>query len=417
MHHFLKQLGYPVNYNYFAVSYDQVIPSNDAFLSIGSVASRRPISFYQKTGSDSFKTGLDFYKAGKTLPIAFAASASAADFDFYKLEKTAEGKNYFAFQNEWYASMFPGKFTKDFFITMNGVSGPEITNGISYNKNDYRTRADIMRDQPETEKSKSSEGGSGSSESKSNSSVLYDDPIGFEASVAKELASKYKTIYRQNEKLPIRIEYHIKAPTTSEIYCNLSTARILSDTSVYVNGVMVNSFESDTFYSQIFRIGSFEQGEDITVTFLSEESEWSYIDIRFGYFDYETFERQIGSVDLSKVKTETLEDGYAKFKVDGLAENEMVITTIPAEDGWKLTIDGNPAELTKYQDAFLAFSCPEGTHTVELSFTPPGLKIGALASCAGIVCLAAFVFIDKKVLNNRKVSKPAEVKPEENTED
>jgi uncharacterized membrane protein YfhO len=417
MHHFLKQLGYPVNYNYFAVSYDQVIPSNDAFLSIGSVASRRPISFYQKTGSDSFKTGLDFYKAGKTLPIAFAASASAADFDFYKLEKTAEGKNYFAFQNEWYASMFPGKFTKDFFITMNGVSGPEITNGISYNKNDYRTRADIMRDQPETEKSKSSEGGSGSSESKSNSSVLYDDPIGFEASVAKELASKYKTIYRQNEKLPIRIEYHIKAPTTSEIYCNLSTARILSDTSVYVNGVMVNSFESDTFYSQIFRIGSFEQGEDITVTFLSEESEWSYIDIRFGYFDYETFERQIGSVDLSKVKTETLEDGYAKFKVDGLAENEMVITTIPAEDGWKLTIDGNPAELTKYQDAFLAFSCPEGTHTVELSFTPPGLKIGALASCAGIVCLAAFVFIDKKVLNKRKISKPAEVKPEENTED
>lgn len=417
MHHFLKQLGYPVNYNYFAVSYDQVIPSNDAFLSIGSVASRRPISFYQKTGSDSFKTGLDFYKAGKTLPIAFAASASAADFDFYKLEKTAEGKNYLAFQNEWYASMFPGKFTKDFFITMNGISGPEITNGISYNKNDYRTRADIMRDQPETEKSKSSEGGSGSSESKSNSSVLYDDPIGFEASVAKELASKYKTIYRQNEKLPIRIEYHIKAPTTSEIYCNLSTARILSDTSVYVNGVMVNSFESDTFYSQIFRIGSFEQGEDITVTFLSEESEWSYIDIRFGYFDYETFERQIGSVDLSKVKTETLEDGYAKFKVDGLAENEMVITTIPAEDGWKLTIDGNPAELTKYQDAFLAFRCPEGAHTVELSFTPPGLKIGAMASCAGIVCLAAFVFIDKKVLNKRKVSKPAEVKPEENTED
>ena len=417
MYHFLKQLGYPVNYNYFAVSYDQVIPSNDAFLSIGSVASRRPISFYQKTGSDSFKTGLDFYKAGKTLPIAFAASASAADFDFYKLEKTAEGKNYFAFQNEWYASMFPGKFTKDFFITMNGVSGPEITNGISYNKNDYRTRADIMRDQPETEKSKSSEGGSGSSESKSNSSVLYDDPIGFEASVAKELASKYKTIYRQNEKLPIRIEYHIKAPTTSEIYCNLSTARILSDTSVYVNGVMVNSFESDTFYSQIFRIGSFEQGEDITVTFLSEESEWSYIDIRFGYFDYESFERQIGSVDLSKVKTETLEDGYAKFKVDGLAENEMVITTIPAEDGWKLTIDGNPAELTKYQDAFLAFRCPEGAHTVELSFTPPGLKIGAMASCAGIVCLAAFVFIDKKVLNKRKVSKPAEVKPEENTED
>ncbi|MBO4681871.1 MAG: YfhO family protein [Clostridiales bacterium] len=418
MHHFLKQLGYPVNYNYFAASYDQVIPSNDAFLSIGSVASRRPISFYEKTGTDSFKSGLDFYKAGKTMPIAFAAAGSAADFDFYKLEKTADEKNYFAFQNEWYASMFPGAFTSDFFITMNGreVSGPEITNGISYNKNAYRSRAEVMKDQESSEAGKASESKS-ASENDDSAPVQYDDPIGFEGVAAKELNAKLKTIYRQNEKLPIRIEYHIKAPSTSEIYCNLSTARILNETDVYVNGIRINSFESGTFYSQVFRIGSFEQGEDVTVTFLSEAADWSYLDIRFGYFDYKTFERQIGYVDLSKVKTEALEDGYAKFTVNGVSANEMVITTIPAEDGWKLTIDGQEAELGKYQDAFLSFKCPEGTHTVELSFTPPGLKIGAMASCAGIVCLAAFVFIDKKVLNNRKEIKTTEVKPEENTED
>ena len=418
MHHFLKQLGYPVNYNYFAASYDQVIPSNDAFLSIGSVASRRTISFYEKTGTDSFKTGLEFYKAGKTLPIAFAVADSAADFDFYKLEKTADGKNYFAFQNEWYASMFPGAFTRDFFITMNGseVSGPEITNGIYYNKNAYRTRAEIIREQEASQSASSSAGKTEASEGKESDPVIYDDPIGFEGVASKELNAKLKTIYRQNENLPIRLEYHIKAPAASEIYCNLSTARILNDTAVYVNGIMVNSFESDAFYSQVFRIGSFKQGEDITVTFLSEAADWSYLDIRFGYFDYELFEKQIGFVDLSKVKTETLEDGYAKFTVNGLSANEMVITTIPAEDGWKLTIDGNPADLTKYQDAFLAFRCPEGTHTVELSFTPPGLKIGAMASCAGVVCLAAFVLIDKKILNNRKESKTTELKPEENTE-
>ena len=278
MHHFLKQLGYPVNYNYFAASYDQVIPSNDAFLSIGSIASRRPISFYQKTGSDSFKTGLDFYKAGKTLPIAFATSGSASGFDFYKLEKTADGKDYFAFQNEWYASMFPEQFTKDFFITMTGseVSEPVITNGISYNKNAYSTRADIMRAQESSVSSKAGESKSGSDESDDSAPVQYDDPIGFEGVAAKELNAKLKTIYRQNEKLPIRVEFHVKAPSKSEIYCNLSTARILSDTAVYVNGIMVNSFESDAFYSQIFRIGSFEAGEDVTVTFLSESAEWSY---------------------------------------------------------------------------------------------------------------------------------------------
>ena len=421
MHHFLKQLGYPVNYNYFAASYDQVIPSNDAFLSIGSVASRRNIAFYRKTETDSKNTGLFFYKAGKTLPIAFAVSSSASSFDFYKLEKSVEDKDYFAFQNEWYASMFPESFTKDFFVTMDGdaVSGPVITNGISYNKNDYKTRADILREQDASISAAavSEKEGSGEAAVDSSAPVQFDDPIGYEGVAGKQLNEKLKIIYRQNEKLPIRIEYHITAPSASEIYCNLSTARILNATKIYVNGIQISSFESDAFYSQIFRIGSFKEGDDIKVTFLSEAPEWNYIDVRFGFFDYDLFEKQLETVDLTKVKTEALEDGYARFSVNGVGNDETVITTIPAEDGWKMTIDGQPAELEKYQDAFLAFKVPAGSHTVELSFTPPGLKAGAAASCAGVVCLAAFVFIDKKVLNNRKENKTSEVKPEENTED
>lgn len=410
MHHFLKQLGYPVNYNYFAVAYDQVIPSNDAFLSVGSVASRREISFYEKTGTDSYENTLDFYKAGKTLPIAFAAAASADKFDFYKLEKTADNKNYLAFQNEWYSSMFPESFTKDFFVTFEDgvIPEPVITNGISYDKNGYRSRAEVIREEREE---KGTESTSDTSESNA-SSVSYDDPIGFEGNVSKELNKRLKMIYRQNSKLPIRVEYKFKAPVSSEIYCNLSTARILSDTNVFVNGIMVNMFESNCYYSQIFRIGSFKEGEDVTVTILSDEDDWSYIDMKFGYFDYELFEKQMETVDLTKVRTEVLEDGYAKFAVNGLGSDEMVITTIPAESGWTMTIDGLPAELGKYQDAFLSFKCPEGSHTVELSFTAPGLKAGAAVSCAGIVCLAVFVVIDRTLLNKRKETKNTEVKTE-----
>ena len=411
MHHFLKQLGFPVNYNYFAVSYDQVIPSNDAFLSIGSVASRRNISFYEKTGTDSYVTGLNFYQAGKTLPIAFAVPDSASGFDFYKLEKTADGKDYFAFQNEWYRSMFPDSFTQDFFITMDdsNVSGPVFTNGISFNKNDYKTRADLIRSIKADTDENTSEDQDADTETSKNAPVKFDDPIGFEAAAGKELNEKLKIIYRQNENLPIRVEYHIKAPSSSEIYCNLSTARILDSTRVYVNGIQINSFESDAFYSQIFRIGSFKEGDDVKVTILSDSNQWNYIDVRFGYFDYEVFEKQLETVDLTKVKTDVLEDGYAKFTVNGLTSDEMVITTIPAEDGWTLTIDGQTAELGKYHDAFLSFSCPEGSHTVELTFTPPGLKLGAAVSCAGIVLLAAYVFIDKKVLKKRETV-PAEAK-------
>ena len=305
-----------------------------------------------------------------------------------------------AFQNEWYASMFPESFTKDFFVTFEDgvIPEPVITNGISYDKNSYKSRAEAIREERANSETDSSKKAADSSEESNSSPVNYDDPIGFEGTVSKELNKRLKTIYRQNSKLPIRIEYHFKAPVSSEIYMNLSTARILTDTNVFVNGIMVNMFESNCYYSQIFRIGSFKEGEDVTVTILSDEADWSYIDMRFG---------------LTKVKIDVLEDGYAKFTVNGLKADEMVITTIPAESGWTLTIDGQSAELTKYQDAFLAFKCPEGTHTVELSFVAPGLKAGAAVSCAGIVCLAVFVLVDKTVLNKRKKEiKNTEVKTE-----
>ena len=79
----------------------------------------------------------------------------------------------------------------------------------------------------------------------------------------------------------------------------------------------------------------------------------------------------------------------------------MVLTTIPAEDGWQLLIDGQPADYEFYQNALIAFEVPSGSHTAELEFTSPGLKKGALVSCAGIVLLAAFIVIDKNITKRK----------------
>ena len=80
----------------------------------------------------------------------------------------------------------------------------------------------------------------------------------------------------------------------------------------------------------------------------------------------------------------------------------MVLTTIPYEDGWQLYIDGAPAEIRAYQNALIAFDVPSGSHTAELVFTAPGLKLGAEVSCAGIVLLAAIIVIDKTISKKKK---------------
>ena len=317
------------------------------------------------------------------LPLGFAADKGAMTFDYYKLEKDATEKNYFKFQNEWYRSLFPEAFTEDFFIDIDEsiVGEPKITNGVAFNLNDYMTREEYLL--------------KGTSDEKKEESKGAKDPLGLESTVESQLNDNITTIQRTNEKLPIAIEYEFKAPSTDEIYGSIVSGRILDYTEIYVNGIRITDFSSNTYYSQIFRVGSFAEGETVKVSFLCKDSKWSFLNVRFATFDSASFSKQFANVDRSKVSADLVSDGYAKFSVKDLNENETVITTIPAEDGWQLLIDGAPAEYKVYQNAFIAFDAPSGNHTAELVFTAPGLKGGALASCAGIVLLAAFVVIDK----------------------
>ena len=384
MHRFVKQLGLPANYNYFAVGHSFACPSVDAFFSIGSVAAKRDLSFYRLDGTDSYDAGLKFYANEDVLPLAFAADKGAMNYDFYKLEKDADEKNYYMLHNEWYRSMFPEQFEDDFFIVIdeNVTGAPKITNGISFDKSEYMTNETfINRNKP-----------SGSTSVKAD----FDDPLGLESSVAGQLRDNMTTLYSENQNIPIAVEYEFEAPAEDEIYCALVTGRILDGTEVYVNGIRISDFSSTTYYSQIFRVGSFKKGEKVKVSFLSDEKSWSYLNIRFASFDTEAFSTQFAKVDRSKVVTDVVSDGFAKFNIKGADEDDIVITTIPAEDGWKLYIDGVETEYGVYQNAFIAFEPGAGDHTAELVFTAPGLKAGALVSIAGAVLLAAFIFVDKK---------------------
>jgi uncharacterized membrane protein YfhO len=397
LHRFLKQFGFAVNYNYFAERYTYSAPSTDAFLSVGSVASMREISFYPETDEQQLTGVMKFYKNENVLPVAFAVDDKAMDFDFFQLEKAYETKDYFAFQNDWYRSMFPEQFTEDFFITLDDdiVGKSEIINGSIYNGSNYYTGVDLEnRSDPDLQ-------------SEVNSSLAEEDAffdiLGYESDIVPLIEDNLVTVYRMNDEIPICINYEFVAPNTSEMYLNLSTYRIVNDTKVYVNGLEVAGCGSDTFYSQIYRLGSFEEGEQVNISIQSDCDSWTCLDVNIGYFDLDSFNSQFAKLDLGKVTATKIADGYVDLSVNGVGADETVITTVPYENGWTLYIDGQEAEIKPYQGAFIAFKCPEGTHTAELRFIAPGLKTGAVISGVGIVALAVFVVLD--IDQKKKVKK------------
>ena len=399
LHRFLKQFGFAVNYNYFAERYTYSAPSTDAFLSVGSIAAMRDISFYPETDEQQLTGVVKFYKNENVLPVAFAVDDKAMEFDFFQLEKACDEKDYFAFQNEWYRSMFPEQFTDDFFITVDDavIGTPEIINGSIYNSSAYSTGADLEN----------------GSETAVNASLAEEDAaldaLGSENSIANQIEGNLITVYRMNKEIPICVNYEFYAPTSDELYLNLSTYRIVNDNKVYVNGVEVGGCEGDTFYSQIYRLGSFNEGDKVCVSIQSDSESLTYLDINFGYFDNDEFASQFDKLDLGKVTADEMTDGFVKLSVNNVGSDETIVTTVPYENGWTLYIDGEEAEIDPYQGAFIAFKCPEGAHTAELRFVAPGLKAGAIISCAGIVALAVFVFIDIRQKKTVKKENKAEV--------
>ena len=409
LHRFLKQFGYAVNYNYFAANYTYTAPSTDAFLSVGSVAAQRPLSFYSVTEEEKLTGVMMFYKNDDVLPIAFAADDGAMDFDFYRLEKAYEEKDYFAFQNDWYRSLFPEQFTDDFFITMDDdtVGAPEIINGSVYDAGAYFYGKELESKSESDSVPVQSSAGSNNGSLAAND--MFFDVLGNESSIASQIEDNLTTVYRMNKEIPICINYEFFAPTSDEIYMDLSTYRIADESKVYVNGLMVASFGSDAYYSQVFRLGSFEPGEKISVSIQSNSDSWSYLDVNFGYFDYDAFDSQFDTVDLSRITTDEMSDGVVDLSLTGIKPDETVITTIPYEAGWTLYIDGKEAPIDTYQGAFIAFKCPEGSHTAQLRFTAPGLKAGAVISCVGIAALAVYVVFDLKQGKKVKKEEKAEV--------
>ena len=71
--------------------------------------------------------------------------------------------------------------------------------------------------------------------------------------------------------------------------------------------------------------------------------------------------------------------------------------TIPFEKGWRAYIDGKQTEISEGPDIFMKVTVPDGEHSVELRFVPPGLLTGSVISVVSL-----FAFVTMSVLKKRK---------------
>ena len=81
------------------------------------------------------------------------------------------------------------------------------------------------------------------------------------------------------------------------------------------------------------------------------------------------------------------------FTAHFTAEKErLVFFSVPYEDGWTATVNGEPAEIEKVNVGFMAVKVPAGTSEIRFNYYTPGLNAGIAATAGSIGIFLLYVF-------------------------
>jgi uncharacterized membrane protein YfhO len=78
-------------------------------------------------------------------------------------------------------------------------------------------------------------------------------------------------------------------------------------------------------------------------------------------------------------------------------EDGWFITTVPYDENFRITVDGNETPFEKVNTAFIGFPILKGRHHIVFQYESPGFTVGAAASVAGFLFLGLVLFSDRKM--------------------
>ena len=164
--------------------------------------------------------------------------------------------------------------------------------------------------------------------------------------------------------------------------------------SVYIDGERTGAYFDGESYS-ILPLGMHGTGEELTVALKPEDSAMYIQDDTdyFWYLDRTLFESVMTRLGRSGLDITHFSDTHIEGSVNAAQGDRVMFTSIPYDEGWRVYIDGERADLLETSDFLLAFELPEGQHTVELRYLPNCVIIGTALSAVGIASFAAICVV------------------------
>lgn len=206
--------------------------------------------------------------------------------------------------------------------------------------------------------------------------------------------TNHKKYTPTNEAKTAKLIFTFEAKSNDEIFCYFPSD-YKREVDLSLNGSDIGTYFANETY-RIVSLGEHEAQEQLIVSMkLNDDNLYimSSVDY-FYYLDTELFKEIMPRLADTQMNITSFYDTNIEGEIS-LGDNQTVFTTIPYDEGWIVTIDGERVDTEKTLDSLLAFDAGAGEHTVILNYHPSCFYDGLYVTIAGLAAFAGIIVVDK----------------------
>lgn len=156
-----------------------------------------------------------------------------------------------------------------------------------------------------------------------------------------------------------------------------------------------------------YLLGAYEKNDRLVLKITLEQGvkEEALDAIRVYGEDLAVLEAYAQAVQSREVSVQKVTSSHLTVRYTTNEESPYLVSTIPYDEGWAVTVDGKETPIVKNWGCMLAFEVAPGEHVIELRYHPPGKTLGCGITLGAIVLPLLYGLI-RTVKNGKTVRPP-----------
>lgn len=200
--------------------------------------------------------------------------------------------------------------------------------------------------------------------------------------------NKYVSLYDGYINMNVDIEYN------DNLFLYVPLNDHYPNGKVYINDVYYSDYLTKYEWNTL-DLGSFNIGDNVNIKIVFDNY-LAFDDIYLYYENMDNFEEHYNVLKVKQVNFDMVSSSYYKGDIN-LDEPSKVIFTIPYDEGWNISVNGEEIDFYKSLDDLLMVSLDSGASVIELSYSPKGLKGGIYISFIGTILTLIYVIFKDKI--------------------